>query len=190
MKTFDQIFGHKILPNSEYLIYIDGDEVRMDRDKGKCGVCDNLTQFYSISFMGRYCSPKCLNEEWKRYDAHRENTMSGWIGVDLDGTLAHYEGWDGGKIGKPIPAMMDRVKDWIQRGKEVKIFTARASDHNQIQAVKLWLQQNGLPDLEVTNVKDFAMIELWDDRAVQVIPNTGQALQDNTIVVNDLRRVK
>jgi hypothetical protein len=30
-----------------------------------------------------------------------------------------------------------------------------------------------LPDLEVTNAKDMDMIELWDDRAVQVIPNTG-----------------
>ncbi len=28
-------------------------------------------------------------------------------------------------------------------------------------------------ELEITNVKDFGMIELWDDRAVQVIPNTG-----------------
>lgn len=68
MKTFDQMFSGKITPASEnYLIYIDGDEVRMDRDEGKCGICDNLTQFYSISMMGRYCSPKCLNEEWDRY---------------------------------------------------------------------------------------------------------------------------
>ncbi len=24
--------------------------------------------------------------------------MSGWIGVDLDGTLAHYDGWNGGVV--------------------------------------------------------------------------------------------
>ena len=29
-------------------------------------------------------------------------------------------------------------------------------------------------DLEITNVKDFYMIELWDDRVVQVVPNSGQ----------------
>lgn len=37
-----------------------------------------------------------------------------------------------------------------------------------------WLVKHGLPDLEVTNVKDFAMLELWDDRCVQVLPNTGE----------------
>ena len=32
--------------------------------------------------------------------------MSGWIGVDLDGTLAFYDMWRGMEhIGKPIPAM-------------------------------------------------------------------------------------
>jgi FMN phosphatase YigB (HAD superfamily) len=116
--------------------------------------------------------------------------MSGWIGVDLDGTLAHYEGWNNGSIGEPIPAMMERVQKWLRDGKEVRIFTARASDPTQKQYVEHWLHDNGLSGLEVTNVKDFRMIELWDDRAVQVIPNTGQALQENIIVVNDLRRVK
>ena len=28
--------------------------------------------------------------------------------------------------------------------------------------------------LPVTNVKDWHMLELWDDRAVQVEPNTGR----------------
>jgi hypothetical protein len=32
--------------------------------------------------------------------------------------------------------------------------------------------------LEVTCVKDFAMIELWDDRAVGVLMNTGQPKTD------------
>lgn len=190
MKTFDEIFGHKITPTSEYLIYVDGDEIRMDRDKGKCGMCDNITQFYSICFMGRYCSIKCLNDEWKQYDRQRERTMAGWIGVDLDGTLAHYEGWNDGTIGEPVPLMLERVKTWISQDREVKIFTARASQPEEIEKVKEWLAEHGLPALEVTNVKDFAMIELWDDRAIQVIPNTGQALQDNYIVVNDNRRVK
>lgn len=117
--------------------------------------------------------------------------MSGWIGVDLDGTLAHYDGWGDGSIGEPIPLMMERVKKWIDNGVEVKIFTARASRDEEIHKVKAWLQQHGLPDLEVTNVKDFKMIELWDDRAVQVYPNTGEALQEAMIaIVHDRRRVK
>ena len=44
--------------------------------------------------------------------------MDAWIGVDLDGTLAHYKGWKGrDHIGEPIPAMMQRVKQWLEEGK-------------------------------------------------------------------------
>lgn len=32
--------------------------------------------------------------------------MSGWIGVDLDGMLAYYDGWSNGTIGEPIPLML------------------------------------------------------------------------------------
>jgi hypothetical protein len=103
--------------------------------------------------------------------------MSGWIGVDLDGTLAQYGGWKGPDcIGEPIPAMMDRVRRWIAEGKEVKIFTARACIPEQVEPIKAWLERHGLPDLEVTNVKDFGMIELWDDRCVHVRINTGEIL--------------
>lgn len=99
-----------------------------------------------------------------------------WIGVDLDGTLASYAGWRGlNHIGKPIPVMLARVKHWIAKGYTVKIFTARASEGEMgIAPVKKWLADNGLPELEVTNQKDFAMIELWDDRAVQIVANTGR----------------
>lgn len=101
--------------------------------------------------------------------------MPGWIGVDLDGTLAYYDEWRGpDHIGMPIPAMLDRVQGWIDQGITVKIFTARATDPQQVEVVKEWLAKIGLPDLEVTNEKDFSMVELWDDRAVQVIPNTGK----------------
>lgn len=99
-----------------------------------------------------------------------------WIGVDLDGTLARYSGWRGlDHIGKPVPVMLARVKHWLDEGYTVKIFTARASEGDKgIAPVKKWLADNGLPDLEVTNQKDFAMVELWDDRAVQVVANTGR----------------
>lgn len=42
-------------------------------------------------------------------------STSGWIGVDLDGTLALYKGWSGGTIGEPVPLMAARVKDWLER---------------------------------------------------------------------------
>jgi len=114
--------------------------------------------------------------------------MSGWIGVDLDGTLARYDGWKGPEhIGEPVQPMLDRVKEWIGEGKEVRIFTARAwaptlfddPERNveaqiAVQAIKKWLRKHGLPDLKVTCVKDYGMIELYDDRAVQVRMNTGE----------------
>tara|TARA_B100001094_G_scaffold292471_1_gene311622 strand:- start:632 stop:1081 length:450 start_codon:yes stop_codon:yes gene_type:complete len=98
-----------------------------------------------------------------------------WIGVDLDGTLAMAEPWQGFEhIGKPVPNMVKRLKVWVGMGYTVKIVTARAADPEvAIPPIKAWLKKHGLPDLEVTNAKDMDMIELWDDRAVQVIPNTG-----------------
>lgn len=102
----------------------------------------------------------------------------GWIGVDLDGTLAHYEGWKGpDNIGEPIPKMMKRVKNWLEEGIEVKIFTARASVPSQIYPVKKWLEKHGLGGVAITNMKDIRMIELWDDRVIQVIPNTGEPVK-------------
>ena len=104
-----------------------------------------------------------------------------WIGVDLDGTLAEYHGWVGiHHIGKPITPMIDRVQCWINEGKKVKIFTARASEGlAAIEFIHAWLDKQGLPKLEVTNVKDFGMMELWDDRSISVETNTG-LLRDQT----------
>lgn len=111
----------------------------------------------------------------------------GWIGVDLDGTLAHYNGWRGvDHIGDPIPAMLARVKEWISMDKTVKIFTARVSiapgrDRDEVIGyIHAWCRRHGLPDLEVTNVKDFGMITLYDDRCVQVEMNTGRLIGDRS----------
>ncbi|MBU1117313.1 MAG: hypothetical protein KKE09_19495 [Bacteroidetes bacterium] len=101
--------------------------------------------------------------------------MKEWIGVDLDGTLAHYEEWNEGQhIGCPIMPMLERVKEWIEDGVIVKIFTARAADNKQIPHIEEWLHKHGLPCLAITNVKDKYMKELWDDRCVSVESNTGR----------------
>lgn len=108
-----------------------------------------------------------------------------WIGVDLDGTLAEYNGYKGPDIiGEPIPKMVQRVKDMLAAGKNVKVFTARvyADDSDKRRREKVaatvaiwaWCERHIGARLEVTCVKDFGMVELWDDRAVQVIINTGE----------------
>ena len=100
-----------------------------------------------------------------------------WFGVDLDGTLAV---WDStatlDRIGPPVPTMVDYVRRMVANGIRVKIFTARAADPAQISKIQAWLQQNGLPDLEITNVKDYQMERLYDDRAIRVERNTGRIL--------------
>lgn len=118
-----------------------------------------------------------------------------WIGVDLDGTLAKNDDgkkYDPTSIGEPIGPMMDRVKKWVKAGKKVKIFTARADDEIAVNAIKKWLKKHDpddeydLGDLEVTNLKDCGMTELWDDRAVEVEKNTGKV--SDSIVDILLRR--
>lgn len=103
--------------------------------------------------------------------------MAGWIGVDLDGTLAHYGGWVGpDHIGEPIPEMVERIKIWLSRGIEVRIMTARAwrADQQQIDLIQDWAEKHIGHRLSVTCEKDYGMIQLWDDRAVRVIENTGK----------------
>lgn len=101
----------------------------------------------------------------------------GWIGVDLDGTLAKFEGWRGmQRVGPPVELMLKRVKEWVASGVTVKIFTARVScpSYNE-KAIRNWLKKQGLPeDLEITNVKDQYCYQIWDDIAIQVERSTGR----------------
>jgi len=132
-------------------------------------------------------------------------TNSGWIGVDLDGTLAEYDGWKGEThIGAPIPVMVERVKGWLAEGKTVKIFTARVcvtgrfseesqrfADQefadDQVKFIQDWCEEHIGQRLEVTCIKDFMMIELWDDRCVQVRINTGERVDQNSKALEALR---
>jgi len=111
----------------------------------------------------------------------------GWIGVDLDGTLAKYDGFKGiNHIGEPVSAMVDRVKWWLAQGKDVRIMTARVSQSvyrptpeevfRTTCAIQDWCMEHIGRRLKVTCIKDYEMIELWDDRAVQVEPNTGRRM--------------
>ena len=98
----------------------------------------------------------------------------GWVGVDLDGVLAHYDGWHGeDHIGEPIPAMLDRVKAWIAEGIDVRIFTARANSDDRF-ALEEWCLKHIGCALPITATKDYQMVTLYDDRCVQMEKNTGR----------------
>jgi hypothetical protein len=98
-----------------------------------------------------------------------------WTGVDLDGTLAEAcEGWpEPDQIGDPIEGMMEWVKRSIGNGLKIKIFTARAGWTESLPHVKEWLTKHGLGHLEVTNVKDMYCDRILDDKAIQVLRNSG-----------------
>jgi hypothetical protein len=86
--------------------------------------------------------------------------------------------------------MVERLKKMLAEGKECRIFTARVSgpvwantpEEYQRQrqaimsrkAIEEWCQQHIGQVLDVTCAKDYGMIELYDDRVVQVVPNTGE----------------
>ena len=111
---------------------------------------------------------------------------SGWIGVDFDGTLAVYDKWEGAdRTGQPIPLMVKRVKAWLAEGQDVRIVTARvyAPLHSakrqreaamSLLAIQDWCGVHLGKILPVTCIKDYGMIELWDDRCVQVARNTAE----------------
>ena len=123
--------------------------------------------------------------------------MKPWIGVDLDGTLAEYKGFEGHEnIGKPVPAMLKLVREWLEDDMKVKIFTARVSGNTADAErarhyVKKWLQEEcEITDMEVTCIKDYYMVELYDDRAVQVEFNTGKLLNESMMQYRHLLRKK
>ena len=126
--------------------------------------------------------------------------MSGWIGVDFDGTLATYGTWVNAEhVGEAVPAMVERVKKWLANGQEVRIFTARVypllivrpdddpraapriehpfggnDSEDAVRAIQAWCRRILGQVLTITCVKDYGMVELYDDRAVQVRMNTGE----------------
>jgi hypothetical protein len=185
--------GKKVVVADEGVAGLGGD--CRSFEMGKCANClgnskDRRQPLYlasypeKISFMDD-CNwepdvEECLNNP--RYPRR------GWIGVDLDGTLAKsMPGLDPAEIGPVVPRMLQRVQHWISTGRTVKIFTARANNPCQILMIQEWCVRQGLPKLEVTDRKDHRMIAIWDDRAVQVLQNTGIPVQHPRTLSQNMR---
>jgi len=119
-------------------------------------------------------------EEIKTVAQLREYQAGEWIGVDFDGVLATYDGWKGPEhCGEPIPAMVDRVKLWLKGGTQVRILTSRVGSAypDQVeparQAIQAWCLKHLGTTLPVTCEKDQRMFLFYDDRAVEMVTNTG-----------------
>lgn len=113
----------------------------------------------------------------------RRHPRAKTIYVDFDATLNIYNGWNGGAIGPPVDAMVQRVKRAHAAGHKIVIFTARLAeafqnrDPAQVAAVampiKVWcLNTLGFNPM-ITCIKGIDATEFWDDRAVRVEANTG-----------------
>ena len=123
----------------------------------------------------------------------------------MDGTLTEWDGvWRGPSyIGAPIARTVRRVKHWLNQGKDVRIFTARVyvgpvPDNNAPLAqakFEAYIQRRDEANecrqaiavlcinlfgqsLPITCEKDYHMVLLLDDRAQQVVPNTGALVQE------------
>lgn len=112
-----------------------------------------------------------------------------WVGFDLDGTLADSEPdqpYHPLRIGPPIPLMVNRAKSLLESGMNIRILTARAEPHgNQdipqseiLHAIEQWCLTHLGQIVPVTACKDYNMIRFYDDRAIQVEPNTGMLSVD------------
>ena len=121
---------------------------------------------------------------------------NGFIYVDLDGCLAEHgsvaeKDWKGFEyIGMPIEPMVARVKQFLEDGYKVKIFTARAYSHGKfvdgehpyhidaIGPIERWCKVIFGQVLEVTCVKAPDCVAMLDDRAFHVPCNTGTVIPD------------
>ena len=110
----------------------------------------------------------------------------GWVGFDLDGTIAQYTGYKGWQhIGEPIPSMINFIKKLRSMGIPCKILTSRAAAESRAvdgltfeqveQVVQDWTEKYIGERLPVVSEKGCSMIVLFDDSVVQINKNTGCA---------------
>ena len=134
----------------------------------------------TVSEIFRYCFG---------FHSFFKQQKKGWVGVDLDGTLATMTNrdFDPRDIGEPVPKMISLVKKYLDEGKEVKIFTARVATIGTIDSfyntlvgrryIQLWAKKHIGRKLDVVCAKNYKMLTCYDDASIQVVQNTGELVQ-------------
>lgn len=110
--------------------------------------------------------------------------------VDFDGTISFFEGWKGAEVlGEPVPEMVAKVKAWRKAGEEVFIFTARVNPGDDTYEEGLsatlsyiriaqWCKQHLGEILPITHEKSKRWTYIHDDRADQILKNTGVSVTE------------
>lgn len=128
--------------------------------------------------------------------------------VDLDGTLAYWDGTvgnpPGSHIGEPVPAMADKVRAWLAAGDRVVIYTARACNWGDfpwadpgpdqirdysaaVRYVEDWAEKYFGQRLEVCGGKG-PWDHAYNDKTYRVVTNTGMTVEE--LVLDRIRKHK
>ena len=117
-------------------------------------------------------------------DNELKNDNIEYVAFDLDGTVAEYDQWKGIEhIGNPIPKTIEMIKQYLEKGVKVKFLTARVAtnDSEELALVRKYISEWSLQhigqEIEATCIKDRMMFRLYDDRARQIIQNTGELVK-------------
>lgn len=106
--------------------------------------------------------------------------------VDLNGTLCHHEKGalvfdEAGNflIGKPINKMVRRVRRWLSEGMEVRIMSGSVGlggdkAASAQKAIREWCREHFGRELKVTATITPRCIGIFNDKAHEVIRNTGR----------------
>ena len=111
----------------------------------------------------------------------------GWIGIELDGTLAYSDVYSPvamSEIGAPVTDMVAHVKDLLSQDVDVRIFTSRGSEMDKLQRamsdeqIYTWCLTHLGVTLPVTNVMDHMCLHITGARFFRNIRNSGLILQE------------
>ena len=97
-----------------------------------------------------------------------------WVGFDFDGTLVEFP-TPGQPHGPDIPPMVYALQE-LSKLVPIRIFTARAGNPISKSIVQSRLNSHNLPDIPITDTKDFNLAFFFDDRAITIHPKTGDIL--------------
>ena len=139
--------------------------------------------------------PPLYDDAFPEHSYDHFNMETDWMGVDFDGTVHDRTKTKvQGELGPPVPLMVARIKAWRAKGMQVRLLTARVSEHpmkeipvnnvpefqeHQRKILSAWCLKHIGEVLPITDRKDGYMYQLWDDRSVCVERNTGKILGMN-----------